>query len=238
MPHSLPNLLKFRLERLVLRGAHYRLLVIAALIGLISIWAARSSTISRRRPRAAFRPRSGGRSCACRTPATSATTGHAASASSPRADRARLRVFLGALVAIMTQWLNERMRELEAGLTPIAQRDHVLIIGWTTARDHRAELVMSSERVRRFLRLHGARTLRIAILADEVTTALSVELRDRLGSLWNERQVILRTGSPLRSSTCGASTSSTRRRSSCPAADFGRAGPTRRTRAPSRRCSA
>src|SRR5690606_26786432 len=61
-------------------------------------------------------------------------------------------LFLGALVAIMTQWLNERMRELEAGLTPIAQRDHVLIVGWTnrTATIVR-ELVMSSERVRRFL---------------------------------------------------------------------------------------
>jgi ion channel POLLUX/CASTOR len=108
-------------------------------------------------------------------------------------------VFLGALVAIMTQWLNARMRDLEAGLTPIAQRDHMLVVGWTNRTPTIVrELVMSSGRVRRFLRGRGARNLRIAILADEVTTELSVELRDRLGSLWNERQIILRTGSPLR----------------------------------------
>ena len=108
-------------------------------------------------------------------------------------------VFLGALVAIMTQWLNEKMAQLEAGLTPIAQRDHVLIIGWTnrTAFIVR-ELLLSEGRVRRFLRHHGARRLRIAILADNVTAKLRLDLRQRLGNLWNERQIVLRTGTPLR----------------------------------------
>lgn len=200
MPHPLLNRLKFRLERLVLRGAHYRLLIIAALLGLLSVLAGAivhyfdagfSGDFGDATWWAFLRLSDPGylgddHGTLERIVSTTLTVlGYV--------------LFLGALVAIMTQWLNERMRELEAGLTPIAQRDHVLIIGWTnrTATIVR-ELVLSSERVRRFLRRHGARTLRLVILADEVTTALNVELRDRLGPLWNERQVVLRTGSPLR----------------------------------------
>ena len=37
MPNRLKNLIKFRLERLLLRGAGFRLLVIAALIGLVAL---------------------------------------------------------------------------------------------------------------------------------------------------------------------------------------------------------
>jgi ion channel POLLUX/CASTOR len=150
-------------------------------------------------------------------------------------------VFLGALVAIMTQWLNERMRALEMGLTPIAQRDHVLIIGWTNRTPTIVqELVLSGSRVRRFLELHGARTLRIAILADEVTTELGIELRERLGRLWNERQVILRTGSALRLEHLQRVDFIHARRRRDHAGDGLRRGRglTRRTRARSRPCSA
>lgn len=201
MPTRVKNQLKFQVERLVLRGPQYRLLVIAALIGLISVLA---GTIIH----------------FFDTGFTGTDYGDAVWWSFLRLtdpgylgdDEGNLErtvstiltvlgyvIFLGALVAIMTQWLNERMRELEMGLTPIAQRDHILIIGWTNRTPTIVrELALSSGRVRRLLRARGARTLRIAILADEVTTALSIELRDRLGSQWNERQVILRTGSPLR----------------------------------------
>jgi hypothetical protein len=200
MPQRIPNQLKFRIERLMLRGPQYRLLVIAALLGLLSIaggWiifyfdATFTGGFADAVWWSFLRLSDPGylgddRGTLQRTVSTVLTVlGYV--------------VFLGALVAIMTQWLNERMRELEAGLTPIAQRDHVLIVGWTnrTATVVR-ELILSSARVRRFLRGRGARTLRIAILADVVTAALRLELRDRLGVLWNERQVILRTGSPLR----------------------------------------
>jgi ion channel POLLUX/CASTOR len=201
MPHRyLTNRLKFLLERMVLRGAHYRLLVIAALIGLLSVVAGSVVHVFRAGIDGGF---------------GSAVWWAFLRLSDPGYlgddEGALLRfvstiltvlgyvVFLGALVAIMTQWLNQRMRALEAGLTPIAQREHVLIIGWTNRTPTLVqELVMSSARVRRFLELHGTRTLRIAILANEVTTELGIELRDRLGRLWNERQVILRTGSPLR----------------------------------------
>ena len=36
------------------------------------------------------------------------------------------------------------------------------------------------------------------ILAERVDAALIADLRERLGALWNDRQVLLRSGSPLR----------------------------------------
>ena len=40
-------------------------------------------------------------------------------------------LFLGLLIAILTQWLNQTIAKLESGVTPIALSDHVLILGWT-----------------------------------------------------------------------------------------------------------
>ena len=40
-------------------------------------------------------------------------------------------LFLGLLVAIMTQWLNQWIARLEMGVTPVAVSNHVLILGWT-----------------------------------------------------------------------------------------------------------
>ena len=109
-------------------------------------------------------------------------------------------IFLGALIAIMTQWLNETIHYLDSGLTPIAQNDHILILGWA----HRTpmiikELLLSEGRVKRFLRRRGARQrIRIVVLAELVTPALVQDLKERLGKLWNPRQIIFRTGTPLR----------------------------------------
>jgi hypothetical protein len=41
-------------------------------------------------------------------------------------------LFLGSLVAIMTQWLNQTLRRYESGLTPISMSGHVVIIGRTS----------------------------------------------------------------------------------------------------------
>jgi hypothetical protein len=40
-------------------------------------------------------------------------------------------LFMGSLIAIMTQWLNQKIRNFERGLTPIVRRNHILILGWT-----------------------------------------------------------------------------------------------------------
>jgi ion channel POLLUX/CASTOR len=108
-------------------------------------------------------------------------------------------IFLGALVAIMTQWLDSTMAKLESGLTPIAANDHIVILGYSsrTAAIVR-ELLVSEGRVSRFLDARGAARLRIVILAEKVNVEVVQELKDRLGPLWNPRQVTLRSGTPLR----------------------------------------
>ena len=200
MSRRVTNRLQFLLERLVLRGPQYRLLVIAALIGLMSVIAGAivyffgaglEGNLADAIWWAFLRLTDPGY--------LGDDTGTLQRFVSTILTVLGYVVFLGALVAIMTQWLNERMRALEAGLTPITQANHILILGWTNRTPTIVrELVLSEGRVRRFLRLHGARRLRIAILADTVTSALRFELRDRLGANWRDRQVILRTGSPLR----------------------------------------
>jgi hypothetical protein len=108
-------------------------------------------------------------------------------------------LFLGLLIAILTQWLNDAIRKLESGVTPVAASDHVVVLGWT----HRTptiveELLRTRARVQRFLARREARELRIVILAEHVDEALALELRVRLGELWNDRQILLRSGTPLR----------------------------------------
>lgn len=201
MPHRyLADRAKFLLERMILRGAHYRLLVIIMLIGLLSLVAGTVVHVFRAGVDGGLGAAVWWAFLRLSDPGyLGDDEGTLLRVVSTLLTVLGYVVFLGALVAIMTQWLNERMRRLEAGLTPVAQRNHVLIIGWTNRTPTIVqELVMSGTRVRRFLELRGVRSLRIAILADEVTSRLGVELRDRLGRLWNERQVILRTGSPLR----------------------------------------
>lgn len=108
--------------------------------------------------------------------------------------------FLGALVAIMTQWLNQTLNRLQSGFTPITQRGHIVILGWTPQTPILVqELVGSEARVKRFLSRRGARQrLRIAILAEAVNPEMVQELKERLGDRWDHRQIILRSGTPLR----------------------------------------
>lgn len=189
---------KFWLERFLLRGPQYRLLFIAAVIGLLSVAAGilvLPSGTFQSLPEAVWwaflRLSDPGylgddEGLFIRGVSTVLTvSGYV--------------VFLGSLVAIMTQWLNATMARLESGLTPVTRTDHVLILGWNNRTVPVVEeLLRSEERVRRFLRHHGARSLQIVILAEEVTPALRQDLREQLGELWDERRITLRTGSSLR----------------------------------------
>jgi hypothetical protein len=127
--------LRYALERLFMRGAQYRLLAVAALIGLISVTGGALAMLAS----GAFDsfgeavwwaflrltdPGYLGDDVGTlnRTVSTILTVlGYV--------------VFLGALVAIMTQWLNARMERLESGLTPVVRNDHVLVLGWTNRTD-------------------------------------------------------------------------------------------------------
>ena len=108
-------------------------------------------------------------------------------------------VFLGALVAIMTQALNSRMEKLEAGLTPVVRDGHILVLGWTSRTDSIVrELLLSQGPTRRFLERRGDRGVHIVVLAEKVSAAFVQNLRDAVGPAWDERRVTVRSGSPLR----------------------------------------
>ena len=199
MLKRLKDRLKFRLERMLLRGAHFRLLVMAGLIGLVSLTAG----LLARGLELGF------------SDAGEAVWWAFLRLTDPGYlgdDEGVVRriistvvtvlgyvIFMGALIAIMTQWLSQTIRNLESGFTPIAQNDHVLILGWTnrTASVVR-ELVLSEERVKRFLRRHGSSRLHVVVLAEDVSAERMNDLRDELGTDWDPRQITLRSGTPLR----------------------------------------
>lgn len=99
-----------------------------------------------------------------------------------------LAVFVGALVAVLTQWLQATIERLELGLTPITSEDHIAVLGWTNRTvELTAGLVEAGL---------ATRSRPIAILVDRVSPEHIVELRTRLGSEYSDRLIILRSGDP------------------------------------------
>ncbi len=191
--------LRFTLERLVLRGLHYRLLVAVGIVILVAVlggvvvvaldpdvsswWEGIWWAFLRLTDPGYLGDDEG---AVRRTVSTIVTVlGYL--------------LFLGLLIAILTQWLDNTIEELESGVTPVILEDHVLILGWTHRTPTIATgLLGSRHRLTRFLERQGARRLRIVILAEHVDGDLLRELRERLGVAWDDRQVLLRAGSPLR----------------------------------------
>lgn len=188
--------LQFWLERWFLRGASYQLLAVAALIGLISllggalVWPVESGHLGESVWWAFLRLSDPGY--------LGDDVGAWRRIVSTLLTVAGYVVFLGALVAIMTTSLNNWIRRLESGLTPVKAHNHIVILGWTSRTVPVVrELVLSEGRVRRFLAgLHGGR-LRLVIQAAEVTARHAQALRDEGAVGRRARNIWLRTGSPL-----------------------------------------
>lgn len=107
-------------------------------------------------------------------------------------------LFLGALVATMTQGLNDQIRRLERGFTPVALSNHIVILGWNAATPELvSELTLSERGKRGFLERHGLRGVRLAVLAEEVGPELEQSLREYLGQNYNRSIMVLRSGSAL-----------------------------------------
>ena len=107
-------------------------------------------------------------------------------------------VFLGSMVAIITSWLNRKIRNLEQGLTPVTSNNHVLILGWTSKTIHTAgEIFQSVGRLRRFLKFYGARRLKMIILSEDVTPGHFQALRDNPLIGRRVSDIILRSGSSI-----------------------------------------
>ena len=108
-------------------------------------------------------------------------------------------VFMGALIAILTQWLGGQIRSLERGFTPVHLRHHIVVLGWTdSSLPLLRELWMAEGGVKRFLFRLGAKgRMRVVVLAEDLSPSLSEELRSDpiLGKHFSE--IILRSGSAL-----------------------------------------
>lgn len=99
-------------------------------------------------------------------------------------------LFMGTLVAIMTQWLFRQMRHLEQGHTPITFKSHRVILGWTSR----------TLPVLRELLEHGQSRgveSRIAVLADDITEGPVSEILNERWTRSERRRVVLRSGSTL-----------------------------------------
>jgi hypothetical protein len=106
-------------------------------------------------------------------------------------------VFLGSLVAIMTNQLTRFMDDLSAGLSPIFEQDHILIIGWNS-RIHSLveEIVHAEERVKRLL--GRSRLPAVVVLTREFEPDMVQELEEKLDpSVRDECRLIVRAGNPL-----------------------------------------
>lgn len=199
MHNRLWNRFTYWTERTFVRGAQYRLLLIAALIGLISV-AGGAAVLA---GGTGF-DRSGDAVWWAFLRLTDPgylgdDVGTVNRVVSTILTVLGYVVFLGALVAVMTQWLNARMTRLEQGLTPVARNDHILLLGLNNRTNSIIrEVLLSEGRVRRFLRRRGTRDLHVVVMAKDVTSTLVQDLRDAVGAAWNEQKVTLRSGTPLR----------------------------------------
>jgi Trk K+ transport system NAD-binding subunit len=109
-------------------------------------------------------------------------------------------VFMGTLVAIMTRWLIAKMTDLERGLTPVTLKNHIVVLGWTSQTlPLLSELVGESGRVKRFLEKHDTQKLNLVVLSEEASAFQAHELRNASGIANRARQIVLRSGSALQS---------------------------------------
>jgi len=104
-------------------------------------------------------------------------------------------VFMGTLVAILTRWLIAKMEDLERGLTPVTLKNHIVVLGWTSQTlPLLAELLGSSGRMRRFLEKHDTQRLNLVVLSERSSAKQVHELRTEPGIGRKARQIILRSG--------------------------------------------
>jgi len=107
-------------------------------------------------------------------------------------------VFMGTLVAIMTRWLIARMLEFERGLTPVAMHNHIVILGWTNRTlPLLRELIGKHGSRDRIRAAFGMRRLRAVVLSEDVSPAHFQAIRADPALRRSARDIVLRYGSVL-----------------------------------------
>mgnify|MGYP002829914461 CR=1 FL=1 len=107
-------------------------------------------------------------------------------------------LFMGALIAILTEWLHRTVAWLQRGETPLVRSGHIVVLGLTPRTSVIIEeLLRSEDRVRRLLPVGRGRRLVVVALVHELDEDIRAGLASQLGKSWNDQQVILRSGTPL-----------------------------------------
>lgn len=107
-------------------------------------------------------------------------------------------VFMGTLVAILTRWLIAKMNDLERGLTPVTLRNHIVVLGWTSQTlPILSELLGSSGRMRRFLEKHDTQRLRLVVLSEDASAKQVHQLRSEPGIGGKAKHIIMRAGTAI-----------------------------------------
>ncbi|QSP95185.1 ion channel DMI1 [Marinobacter salinisoli] len=107
-------------------------------------------------------------------------------------------VFMGTLVAILTRWLIAKMADLERGLTPVTLKNHLVVLGLSRqSQPLVSELLASSGRMKRFLEKHDTQRLNLVVLSEEASADQLIELRSQPGIGRRARRVILRSGTAI-----------------------------------------
>lgn len=107
-------------------------------------------------------------------------------------------IFMGTLVAILTRSLIARMTELERGMTPVAYRNHVVILGWNSRTlPLIRELLSASGTMRQHLLGRDSSRLKLVVLAEKMSAVQAQELRNEPGIGRKAKHIVLRSGSPL-----------------------------------------
>ncbi len=197
LPHRFIDRLKFVVERQLVKGAGFQLLVVAVFIGLISVTGGllvlplpESEDVGGAIWWAFLRLTDPGY--------LGDDVGNWRRFVSTILTVSGYVVFMGTLVAILTRWLIAKMTDLERGLTPVTLKNHIVVLGWTSQTlPLLGELLGASGRVRRFLEKHETNRLRLVVLSESASARQVHELRSEPGIGRKARQVILRAGTAI-----------------------------------------
>lgn len=191
--------LQFRAEQLLVRGARYRLLFVATTIALISILGGTLVLVTHNEHFSSFREAVWWAFLRLTDPGyLGDDNGFGRRLISTVLTVLGYVVFMGALIAILTQWLTSTIERLELGLSPVELSDHVVVLGWTgRTKSVVASLVRPGRRLQHWLDQHEIERIRVVVLVPRVTPELTHELQTELAELYQDRDIILRSGSPL-----------------------------------------
>lgn len=104
-------------------------------------------------------------------------------------------LFMGTLVALMTQWMWRSVRTLEEGRTPLSLRGHIVIAGLDQRTPELIrEMLLSDERLNLFLRKLRRSKLSVVVLTSRPGIEAVQMLKAELAQLWTDGQVIVRYG--------------------------------------------